>query len=104
MYGQPQDFPQTEIYQGAIDVQRELWGGVVLSLAYVGSGGAKLRGQMDINAPRPGAGAAQPRRQFPAFGAINTLSSFAHSSYHPLQTKLERRFSKGFSVLSGYTW
>jgi hypothetical protein len=104
VYGQPQDFPQTEIYQGNIDVQRELWGGVVLSLAYVGSGGVKLRGQMDINAPRPGAGAAQPRRSFPAFGAINTLSSFAHSSYHSLQTKLERRFSNGFSLLGSYTW
>jgi hypothetical protein len=85
-------------------VQRELWGGVVLSLAYVGSGDVNLRGQMDINAPRPGAGAAQPRRPFPAFGAINTLSSFAHSSYHSLQTKLERRFSNGFSLLSAYTW
>jgi len=104
VYGQPQDFPQTEIYQGHVDVQRELWGGVVLSLAYVGSGGAKLRGQMDINAPRPGPGAAQPRRLFPAFGPINTLSSFAHSSYHSLQTKLERRFSQGFSLLSAYTW
>ena len=104
VYGQPQDFPQTEIYQGNIDVQRELSGGVVLSLAYVGSGDVKLRGQMDINAPRPGAGAAQPRRPFPAFGSINTLSSFAHGSYHSLQTKLERRFSKGFSLLSAYTW
>jgi len=103
-FGQPQDFPQTEIYQGNIDVQRELWDGVVLSLAYVGSGAVNLRGQMDINAPRPGAGAAQPRRQFPAFGAINTLSSYAHSSYHSLQTKLERRFSNGFSLLGSYTW
>jgi hypothetical protein len=103
-FGQPQDFPQTEIYQGNINVQRELWKDMVLSVAYVGSGTAKLRGQMDINAPRPGAGAAQPRRPFPAFGAINTLSSFAHSSYHSLQTKLERRFSKGFSLLSAYTW
>ena len=57
LYGQPQDFPQTEIYQGNIDVQRELWGGMVLSVAYVGSGAAKLRGQKDINAPKPGAGA-----------------------------------------------
>ncbi|MGH9845455.1 MAG: carboxypeptidase regulatory-like domain-containing protein [Blastocatellia bacterium] len=104
VYGQPQDFPQTEIYQGAIDVQRELWGGAVLSVAWVGSGAAKLRGRNDINAPKPGAGAVQPRRLFPAFGAINTLSGFAHSSYHSLQTKLERRFSKGFSLLSSYTW
>ena len=103
-YGQPQDFPQTEIYQGNFDVQRELSSGVVLSLAYVGSGDVNLRGQMDINAPRPGAGAAQPRRPFPAFGAINTLSDFAHSSYHSLQTKLERRFSNGYSLLTAYTW
>ncbi|MDQ3666004.1 MAG: TonB-dependent receptor [Acidobacteriota bacterium] len=104
LYGQPQDFPQTEIYQGNIDVQRELWGGTVLSVAYVGSGTAKLRGLNDINAPKPGAGAAQPRRLFPTFGAINTLSSFAHASYHSLQTKLERRFQSGFSLLSSYTW
>jgi hypothetical protein len=92
LYGQPQDFPYTEIYQGNLDVQRELWGGAVLSVAYVGSGTAKLRGLNDINAPKPGAGAPQPRRLFPAFGAINTLSGFAHSSYHSLQMKLERRF------------
>jgi hypothetical protein len=104
LYGQPQDFPQPEIYQGAIDVQRELWGGMVMSVAYVGSGSAKVRGQNNINAPKPGAGAVQPRRLFPAFGAINTLSPFAHASYHSLQTKLERRFSNGFSLLSSYTW
>ncbi|MEP6636439.1 MAG: hypothetical protein ABJB97_06915, partial [Acidobacteriota bacterium] len=104
LYGQPQDFPQTEIYQGNIDVQRELWGGMVLSVSYVGSGTAKLRGLNDINAPKPGTGGAQPRRLFPAFGAINTLSGFAHSSYHSLQTKLERRFSNGFSLLQSYTW
>lgn len=104
LYGQPQDFPQTEIYQGNIDVQRELWGGMVLSVAYVGSGTAKLRGQNDINAPKPGPGAAQPRRLFPTFGAIITLSGFAHASYNSFQTKLERRFSNGFSLLQSYTW
>ncbi|MFN2510800.1 MAG: hypothetical protein ABR568_05075 [Pyrinomonadaceae bacterium] len=57
LYGQPQDFPQTEIYQGNIDVQREVWGGIVMSVAYVGSGTAKLRGLNDINAPKPGPGA-----------------------------------------------
>ncbi len=104
LYGQPQDFPQTEIYQGNLDVQRELYGGMVLSVAYVGSGAAKLRGLNDINAPKPGAGTAQPRRLFPTFGAINTLSAFAHANYHSLQTKLDRRFQSGFSLLSSYTW
>jgi len=104
LYGQPQDFPYTEIYQGNLEVQRELWGGVVLSVAYVGSGTAKLRGGNNINAPKPGAGAPQPRRLFPTFGTINIASGFAHSSYHSLQTKLERRFQSGFSLLQSYTW
>jgi hypothetical protein len=103
-FGQPQDFPQGEIYQGSIDVQRELWTGMVLSVAYVGSGTSNLSGLNDINAPTPGAGGAQPRRLFPTFGAINTLSGFAHANYHSLQAKLERRFQSGFSLLSSYTW
>ncbi|MGH9843302.1 MAG: hypothetical protein ACREEM_31565, partial [Blastocatellia bacterium] len=43
LFGQSQDFPYSETYQGTIDLQRELWGGAVLSVAYVGSGTAKLR-------------------------------------------------------------
>jgi len=104
VFGQPQDFPESEIYQGSIDLQRELWRGMVLSLAYVGSGTSKLSGLNDINAPKPGPGGAQPRRLFPTFGAINTLSGFAHASYHSLQAKIERRFQSGFSLLSSYTW
>jgi len=103
-FGQPQDFPQGEIYQGSVDVQRELLGGMVLSLAYVGSGTSNLSGLNDINAPKPGPGAAPLRRLFPTYGAINTLSGFAHASYHSLQSKLERRFQSGFSLLSSYTW
>jgi hypothetical protein len=103
-FGQPRDFPQGELYQGSIEVQRELWRGMVLSVAYVGSGTSKLSGLNDINAPKPGPGPAPPRRLFPTFGVINTLSAFAHASYHSLQAKLERRFQSGFSLLASYTW
>jgi hypothetical protein len=104
LYGQAQDFPQTETYQGNINVQREMGGSMVLSIAYVGSGAAKLRGFNDINAPKPGAGPAPPRRLFPSFATIDTLSAFAHATYHSLQTKVERRSQSGFSLLSSYTW
>jgi hypothetical protein len=104
LYGQPQQFPYTEIYQGNLSIQRELPGGAVAQIAYVGSGTAKLRGQIDLNAPRPGTGAPQPRRLFSTFGAINIYGPFAHASYHSLQAKLERRFAGGFSLLSSYTW
>ena len=104
LYAQAQDFPQGEIYQGNINVQREIGGSMVLSVAYVGSGTAKLRAFNDINAPKPGAGPAPPRRLFPTFGIIDTLSAFGHATYHSLQTKIERRFQSGFSLLSSYTW
>ena len=104
LYGLPQDFPQSETYQGNINVQREIGGSLVLSIAYVGSGTSRLRGTNNINAPKPGAGPAPPRRLFPNFATIETLSAFAHSTYHSLQTKVERRFHSGFSLLSSYTW
>lgn len=104
LYGQAQEFPQTETYQGNINVQREMGDGMVVSVAYVGSGAAKVRGINNINAPKPGAGPAQPRRLFPSFATIDTLSPFAHATYHSLQSKVERRFQDGFSLLSSYTW
>ncbi|MCI0390813.1 MAG: TonB-dependent receptor [Acidobacteria bacterium] len=100
----PENFPLAEIYQWNLNVQRELWRQMVFSVAYVGSSSAYLRGYNDVNAPPPGAGAINPRRPFPTFGAISYVSPFAHSTYHALQAKAERRFSNGFSLLSAYTW
>ena len=102
--GVPEDFPLAEIYQWNLNVQREVWGQTVFSIAYVGSGSAFLRGYNDVNAPPPGPGAINPRRPFPTFGAISLVSPFAHSTYHSMQLKAERRFSSGFSLLSSYTW
>ena len=96
--------PSSEVYQWNLNVQREIWGQTVVSVAYVGSGSAKLRGYLDANAPKPGAGAVNPRRPFPTFGAIILSTPFAHATYHSMQAKAERRFSNGFSLLSSYTW
>jgi len=98
------DYPFPTVYQGNLSIERELFAGVVASVAYVGNSTVHLNGQIDVNAPIPGAGALNPRRPFPAFGAINLFSGFAHSSYHSLQAKAERRFRQGFSLLSSYTW
>ncbi|MBI4468757.1 MAG: TonB-dependent receptor, partial [Acidobacteria bacterium] len=82
VYTQPADFPWPEVYQWNLNVQRELPGGVVLSLAYVGSSAAHLNGQTDINQPPPGSGNHNLRRPFPSFGTIKLQSDFAHSTYH----------------------
>jgi hypothetical protein len=101
---QLQNYPFPTVYQGNLSVERELVGGFVGSLAYVGNSTTHLNGQIDVNAPIPGAGAVNPRRPFPTFGAINLFTGFGHSSYHSLQAKVERRFRNGFSLLSSYTW
>lgn len=44
-------------------------------------------------------------RPFPQFSYVqNIFASIGNSSYNSLQARLERRFSKGFSVLAVYTW
>src|SRR5262245_7605021 len=101
---QLQNYPFPTVYQGNLSVEHELVGSFVGSLAYVGNSTTHLNGQIDVNAPIPGAGAVNPRRPFPTFGAINLFTGFGHSSYHSLQAKVERRFRNGFSLLSSYTW
>jgi TonB dependent receptor len=101
---QLRDYPFPTVYQGNLSVEREIAAGFVGTIGYVGNSTTHLNGQLDMNAPRPGAGAVNPRRPFPTFGAINLFAGFGHSSYHSLQLKLERRFRAGFSFLSSYTW
>jgi hypothetical protein len=101
---QLRNYPFPTVYQGNLSVERELFAGFVGTGSYVGNATTHLNGQIDMNAPRPGAGAVNPRRPFPIFGAINLFTGFGHSSYHSLQLKLERRFRNGFSLLSSYTW
>jgi hypothetical protein len=101
---QLRNYPFPTVYQGNLSIEREVGGGFVGTASYVGNSTTHLNGQIDVNAPRPGAGAVNPRRPFPTFGAINLFSGFGHLSYHSLQLKLERRFRNGFSLLSSYTW
>ncbi|HKE03239.1 MAG TPA: TonB-dependent receptor [Blastocatellia bacterium] len=101
---QLRNYPFPTVYQGNLSVERELIAGFVGTISYVGNSTTHVNGQIDMNAPVPGAGAVNPRRPFPTFGAINLFTGFGHSSYHSLQAKVERRFRNGFSLLSSYTW
>ena len=40
----------------------------------------------------------------PALGEIRALSNSAHSTYHGLQSRVEKRFSDGLYFLGSYTW
>ncbi|MEO7651865.1 MAG: hypothetical protein ABIZ80_15485, partial [Bryobacteraceae bacterium] len=106
-------------------VQRELTRNIVLEVGYLATLGLKLEQNVQPNNARPGAGAIDPRRPylgiayapntpFPSYvnvvgnsvpvGLINYLPHSAQSNYHSMYVRLEKRFSRGLSLLSSYTW
>ena len=96
------DFGYSQQWNFAI--QRQLPGQFSVDLAYVGTKGTRLQSSRGINVPREGPGAVQPRRPYPDFGVITWNDQSASSIYHSMQFKVERRFYKGLSLLTAFTW
>lgn len=92
------------VLQWNFNVQRQLPGSLLVTVAYVGTKGVKLRDEINVNQARPGAGPIPPRRPFPLFNDIAVTMFRANSSYNGLQTTLERRLSKGLNLLFSYSW
>jgi hypothetical protein len=42
-------------------------------------------------------------RPYPEFGDINTTNNDGYSWYHAGQLRIEKRFSKGYTVQASYT-
>ncbi len=89
-------------------VQRDLGWNTVWEVSYAGSAGKKLYEFRNINqpvaTPDPNAD-VDPRRPYPFLGNDLTYwCSCDSSSYHSLQTKVEKRFSNNLSFLGAYTW
>ena len=85
-------------------MERKLFAHAVVSVTYVGSESAGLRGINNANAPVPGRGSQAERRPFPSFGDILESRNFVEASYHGLQVSAERRFAGGLAWSSAYTW
>lgn len=99
------DEPSTYIAQWSLGAQRELGENLSVEATYFGSAGVHLRRLMSYNNPEPSQLAnSNLARPFPKFGSIQVMSAPGHSSYHALYLKLQRRFSRGFTFLSSFSW
>jgi hypothetical protein len=89
-------------------IQRELEWRAVFDIAYAGSRGNKQYEFRDANQPVATADPTIPldvRRPLPYLGQGVTLwCSCGFSTYHALQTKLDKQFSNGLGFLAAYTW
>ncbi|PYU98423.1 MAG: hypothetical protein DMG26_18740, partial [Acidobacteria bacterium] len=103
-----------------LTVERELGSNWLLRAGYLGNKGTHLSTAVDGGANEanpalyiPGETASGPlsteentqaRRINPNFGSVGFYGSLYNSHYHALQLNLEKRFSRGFSVLGNYSW
>ncbi len=91
----------------SLGIQRALSPSTMLEVAYVGTSGNRLLTASNINAAPPGPSSVPAVNRQPygtALGEIRELSNSAHSIYHGLQSKIEKRFSGGLYFLGSYTW
>ncbi len=90
--------------QWNINVQQELPGNIVWTTAYIGSKAQKLPLVTDRNL-RPAESTGLPNvRPYAAFSSLRQYQSVAFGSYHAFQTTINKRMSKGFTVLANYTF
>jgi hypothetical protein len=93
-------------YQWFFDIQRTLPLDVLLTVGYNGTKGSFLAWNQNINLPRTPSPtvAANLRLIRPEFNAVSYAQTGQNSSYNSLAVKLEKRFSRGFTFLSSFTW
>jgi len=92
------------IMQWNFNIQQQLSSSLGVTIGYVGSKGTDLMMTYDDNAPPTTAAFTQSLRPYPTFGSVTVYSPGANSNYNSLQISFEKRFSKGLSFMSAYTF
>lgn len=103
------DFRNPYVQSWNLTIERQLIAGFVLRTSYAGSKGTRLAAPRELNPAVYATGATtattNQRRPFqPAMGSTPILESVGNSTYHALQTTMERRFQKGLTVLANFQY
>lgn len=88
-------------------VERQLPFNLVLDVAYVGSHGVDTPAAVDLNAGQILNGGSFGEIMYMKYGITSAVTQYFQgfsSTYNSLQVKFDRRFSKGFSLTTAFTW
>ena len=103
------DFRSMRTTTWSLRIERQLGKDWVASAGYVGNKGTHLNFSTHENPAVyiPGSSTVantQARRVYQTFGRVLQYQSSGNSRYQSLQLQVEKRFSRGFSLLSNYTF
>ncbi|MBI1354229.1 MAG: hypothetical protein GC160_07775 [Acidobacteria bacterium] len=102
--------------QWNFNIQHELAKDWLFETGYSGSRGTHLLRRYDGNFSPPGPGNINDKRRYASatipgidrpvspLGQVIYYNQDGNSNYHSWVTKIEKRFSQGFTVLGSYTW
>jgi hypothetical protein len=100
----PREYPTGYVQHWNFGTSRDLGWGVIAEASYVGSKGTNLNGNSTLRSYDRELD-ARVRANNPTWTqVINLRLKGFNSSYHSMQTKLTKRFSKGLSFIGAYTW
>jgi hypothetical protein len=104
----PPDTDTGNVQNWHVTVQRELTSNLLVDVAYIGNRSRNLVILGDFNQARPNnAGEDVPlqaRRPIQGYQFIQAAFDGGKASYHALQVKLERRYTRGLYFLNSFTW
>jgi len=93
------------VHQWNFTIQQELVRNLVFEVGYVGNRGLQLTRFYNANQARTqGPPALVDRRPFPVYNDIQYMDSGGSTSFHSLQTRVEKRWDAGLSFLHSFTW
>jgi hypothetical protein len=103
----PKDYHSSQVQSWFVSVQRELWSGALVDLAYIGNRANDLLLFANINQATPNNSAGtlslQARRPIQGFADITYSFNGGKSRYHAFQGKLDWKLGRGFSILNSLT-
>ena len=104
----PRDTNTGNVQNWHVTVQRELMSTLMIDVAYIGNQSRNLVILGDFNQARPNNPTEdtplQARRPIQGYQFIQSAFDGGKASYHALQIKVERRYSRGFYLLNSFTY